>query len=90
MAATYKVNKKGKVKDLHIWVNNKPIENRRQYVIATNAFIAEGGAEGYLFKKIPASKKKALGNKTIRDLLEDGLRQFSPVTPPATGRIVEL
>ncbi len=90
LAATYKLNKKGKVKDLHIWVNNRPIENRRKYVIATNAFIADGGAEGFLFKKIPASQKKPLGEKTIRDLLEDGLRKYSPVTPPATGRIVEL
>ena len=88
LAAIYSVNKKGKVKDLRIWVNNKPLENRKQYVIATNAFIADGGAEGYLFKKIPSGKKKALGNKTIRDLLEDGLRQ-GPAKAPATGRIVE-
>ena len=32
LAVTYKVNKKGKVKDLHIWVNQKPIKNRQKYI----------------------------------------------------------
>ena len=89
LAVTYKVNKKGKVTDLHIWVNQKPIKNRQKYTIATNTYIANGGSEGYLFKKIPASQKKLLGTKTIRDLLEDGLRQ-GPVLPAPTGRVVQL
>ena len=89
LAVTYKVNKKGKVKDLHIWVNQKPIKNRQKYVIATNTYIAEGGSEGYLFKQIAADKKTPLGTKTIRDLMEDGLRQ-GEVIPAPTGRVVQL
>lgn len=89
LAVTYKLNKKGKVKDLHIWVNQKPLKNRQKYTIATNTYIANGGSEGYLFKEIPASQKKLLGTKTIRDLLEDGLRQ-GDVIPAPTGRVVQL
>lgn len=89
LAVTYKVNKKGKVKDLHIWINQKPIKNRQKYIIATNTYIAEGGSEGYLFKQIPSSRKKQLGTKTIRDLLEDGLHQ-GDVVPAPTGRVVQL
>ncbi len=89
LAVTYKVNKKGKVKDLHIWVNQKPLKNRQKYTIATNTYIANGGSEGYLFKQIPASQKKLLGTKNIRDLMEDGLRQ-GDVVPAPTGRVVEL
>lgn len=89
LAVTYKLNKKGKVKDLHIWVNQKPLKNRQKYTIATNTYIANGGSEGYLFKKIPDSQKKLLGTKTIRDLMEDGLRQ-GEVIPAPTGRVVQL
>ncbi len=89
LAVTYKVNKKGKVKDLHIWINQKPIKNSQKYTIATNTYIAGGGSEGYLFKKIPATQKKQIGTKTIRDLMEDGLRK-GEVIPAPTGRVVQL
>ena len=89
LAVTYKVNKKGKVKNLHIWVNQKPLKNRQKYTIATNTYIAGGGSEGYLFKEIAADQKKQIGTKTIRDLMEDGLKQ-GEVIPAPTGRVVEL
>ena len=86
---TYKTNKKGKIKDIQILFNGKPLENKKQYTIATNAYIAGGGSEGYLFKKIPESAKKLAGSKSIRDLMEEGL-QKGPLTPLPTGRILEV
>ncbi len=86
---TYKTNKKGKIKDIQIFVNGQPLENNKTYTLATNAYIAGGGSEGYLFKKIPAEAKKSAGDKSIRDLMEDALAR-GPLTPPATGRIREV
>lgn len=89
MTVTYKVNKKGKIKDVKLYVDGKPVRNRQLYHIATNSFIADGGSEGYLFKEIPAEAKKRVGTKTIRDIIEDGMKN-GPVSPIATGRIVKL
>ena len=92
LAVNFVYNKKGKVKDLHIWVNNKPLENRKKYTIATNSFIAEGRSEGFVFKSIPADQKKQVGTKTIRGLMEDSLRtssQKEPLKPGPEGRVAE-
>ncbi|MBR2392809.1 MAG: bifunctional metallophosphatase/5'-nucleotidase [Elusimicrobiaceae bacterium] len=88
LTVTYKVNKKGKVKNLKIWVNGKRLKNRQMYKIATNSYIAGGGSEGYLFKQIPEEEKHLVGVKTIRDMMEDGLRAGIKEIP-ATGRIIE-
>lgn len=85
---TYKVNKKGKIKKIKIYFNGKPLENKKQYTIATNTYIAGGGSEGYLFGKIPADKKTQVGTKSIRDLMEDAFKK-GPVSVPVTGRILE-
>jgi len=85
---TYKTNKKGKIKDVKILFNGKPLENKKKYTIATNSYIAGGGSEGYLFKKISADNKQQVGTKTIRDLMEDALAN-GPVNAPKTGRITE-
>ena len=80
------------MKDLHIWVNNKPLENRKKYTIATNSFIAEGRSEGFVFKSIPADQKTQVGTKTIRGLMEDALRKSSkkePIKPGPEGRVAE-
>ena len=92
LAVNFVYNKKGKVKDLHIWVNNKPLENRKKYTIATNSFIAEGRSEGFVFKSIPADQKEQVGTKTIRGLMEDALRtssQKEPLKPGPEGRVAE-
>jgi len=92
LAVNFVYNKKGKVKDLHIWVHNKPLENRKKYTIATNSFIAQGRSEGYAFKAIPADQKTQVGTKNMRQLLEDGLRQGTqkdPVKPGPEGRVAE-
>ena len=86
---TYKTNKKGKIKKIKILFNGKPLKNNTMYTIVTNAYIAGGGSEGYLFKKIPASAKKQVGEKSIRDLMEDAFKK-GPVSAPATGRILEI
>jgi 2',3'-cyclic-nucleotide 2'-phosphodiesterase (5'-nucleotidase family) len=86
---TYKTNKKGKIKKIKILFNGKPLKNSTMYTIVTNAYIAGGGSEGYLFKKIPASAKKQVGEKSIRDLMEDAFKK-GPVSAPATGRILEI
>ena len=87
LTITYKQNKKGKIKILKILVDGKPVENRKKYTIATNSYIAGGGSEGWMFKKISDKDKKLAGNKTIRDLMEEALRK-GPVVPPQTGRIL--
>ena len=92
LAVTFVYNKKGKVKDLHIWVHNKPLENRKKYTIATNSFIAQGHSEGFAFKAIPDDQKVQVGTKNMRQLLEDGLRQGTekdPVKPGPEGRVAE-
>lgn len=88
LEVTYKLNRKGKVKKVEILVDGEPVENHKQYLIATNTYIAGGGSEGFLFKKIPAENKKLAGTSTIRDLMEEGLKQ-GPLSAPETGRIRE-
>lgn len=89
MTVTYK-RKGNKVKDLKILVDGKPVENHKTYTIATNSYIAGGGSEGWMFKQIPADQKEQIGDKTIRDLMEEELVKNSPVAPGPTGRIIEF
>ena len=84
--APYEKNKKGKIKDIEILVNGQPVQNRRKYILATNTYIANGGSEGWMFKRIPAKDKQSAGAKTIRDLMEESLRKGT-VSAPDTGRI---
>ena len=83
---TYKVNKKGKIKSIKILFNGKPLENRKIYTIATNAYVAGGGSEGRSFKQIPDDQKEQVGTQSIRGLMEAALKQ-GVVVPPQTGRI---
>lgn len=85
----YKKDHKGNINDIEILFNGKPLENKKQYTLATNSYIANGGSEGYLFKQIPASSKKVAGSQTIRDLMENALKKGN-VTAPKTGRIQEI
>ena len=83
---TYKLNKKGEPKSIKILFNGKPLKNKKIYEVATNSYIAGGGSEGYLFKQIPDKDKTALGDITIRDLMEKDLAK-GPLKAPATGYI---
>lgn len=92
LAVNFVYNKKGVVKDLHIWVHNKPLQNRKKYTIATNSFIADGRSEGFVFKSIPAAQKEQVGRKNIRQLIEDALRAGTvkePLKPAPVGRVAE-
>ena len=83
---SYKQNKKGEAKNIKVLFKGKPLENNKVYAVATNSYIAGGGSEGYLFKQIPDADKRQIGDKSIRDLMEDGL-QRGDVLPPETGRM---
>ncbi len=85
----YKKNNKGKITDIEILFDGKPLENNKEYTVVTNSYIAGGGSEGHLFKQIPASAKTLAGPKTIRDLMEDGLKA-GPLSAPQTGRIKQV
>ena len=85
----YKKDKKGNIKDIEIFLDGKPIENKKKYVIATNTYIAGGGSEGRLFAQIPDEQKKLVGPKSIRDLMEDALKK-GKVSAPQTGRIKQV
>lgn len=89
LTVTYR-NKKGKVKDLQLFVDGQPVENHKKYTLATNAYIGYGGSEGWPFKKIKDAEKEMVPDVTIRSVLENGIKAQSPVKPVATGRIVEF
>ena len=86
---TYKTDKKGRIYDVSILHNGKPLENRKMYTIVTNSHIAYGGSEGYLFKKIGDDKKQKVGDKTLRTLVEDAVREGN-TKAPQTGRIRQI
>ena len=88
MTITYR-NHKGKVKDLQIFVDGKPVQDKEIYTLATNEYIAAGGSEGWPFKRIKDSEKEPVGTGNVRSILEDGIKAQSPLKPIATGRIIE-
>ncbi len=88
MTITYR-NKNGKVKDLKIFVDGKPIQNRQKYTLGTNDYIAFGNMEGWPFKRVKDDLKESVGTKGMRTLLEEGIQANSPLRPVSTGRIVE-
>lgn len=88
MTITYR-NKNGKIKDLRLFVDGKPVENRKKYTLATNDHIAYGGSEGWMFKRIPDQQKERVGTENVRSILEAGIKAQSPLYPMETGRILE-
>lgn len=80
LSVQYK-NKNGKIKDLKIFVNGKPVKNHQYYTLGTNSYLARKR-----FNQI--SDQQIIGKKSIRALMEEALGQ-GPVSAPASGRIVE-
>ena len=82
-------NKKGKVKDLELFVEGKPVENHQTYTLATNDYVAAGNMEGWPFKRIKSENKEPLGTVGLRTLFEEGIKKDSPLHSLPTGRIIE-
>ncbi len=78
---SYTVNKKGRVKDLQVLLDGKPLENKATYTVATNSFIARN-------KSFKSADKQQVGTKSVRQLIEESF-QKGPVFPPTTGRIIQ-
>lgn len=78
---TYSV-KNGRVKDLKVFMNGKPLENKQRYVVSSNSYVARNHA----FDK--AQEKQIIGTKKVRQLIEEALKQ-GPVLPPQTGHIIQ-
>ena len=88
MTITYR-NHKGKVKDLQLFVNGQPVKDAQLYTLATNEYIAFGGSEGWPFKRIADKEKTYVGTGNMRSILEQGIREQSPLHALPTGRILE-
>lgn len=85
---SYKKTKKGKIKNLKIWVRGERLQEDKQYTVALNSYIAGGGSEGKLFKTLPPGSLRPIGEKTMRQILEEDFKQ-GVLIPPETGRILE-
>lgn len=70
-------------------VNGQEIDKDKIYSIAVNDYIANGGSEGYMFKKI--TDKKIISDKYLSDLFTDYiLSNPKGIKAPATGRIQKV
>lgn len=88
LTLSYKKTKKGKIKNLKIWVNGEKLQDDKTYTVAVNSYMGAGRGEGKLFKTLPAGTMKKTGEKTMRQVLEDDLKRGA-LLPPETGRIVQ-
>lgn len=78
---SYSLNKKGRVKNLQVLLNGKPLENKAVYTVATNSFVAKNKA----FETAP---KQQVGTKSVRQVIAEAFKK-GPVFPPVTGRIIQ-
>lgn len=76
-------SKKGRVKNLEVLLEGKPIENKKIYQVATNSFVARQPE----FAKI--YNKQTVGDKRVRQLIVEEL-QKGPLNAPSTGHIRRL
>lgn len=72
------------ISDLRIKIGNEDLIDTKEYTIAVNEFIAEGGSEGYLFKEIPTTDKEDIGNFSVREALRTYLSEY-----PAVGHNIK-
>ena len=86
LTVSYRKTKKGKIKNLKIWVRGERLQEDKQYTVSVNSYVAGGGSEGKLFKTLPDGAVRPAGEKTMRQILEDDFKQGA-LTPPQTGRI---
>lgn len=88
LSVTYHKTKNGKIKNLKIWVRGERLQEDKQYTVAVNSYVAGRGREGKLFNTLPKGALRSAGAKTVRQVLEDDLKN-GVLVPPATGRITE-
>lgn len=70
-------------------INGKDLDKDKMYLIAVNDYIANGGSEGYMFKKI--TDKKVISDKYLSDYFTDYVKAHPQgITAPATGRIKKV
>lgn len=74
--------KNGRVKNLTVLLDGKPVENNKQYVVGTNSYVARNRAFHQVADKQPS------GTQTIRQVIQAALEK-GPLQPPATGHIIE-
>lgn len=88
LTLSYKKTKKGKIKNLKIWVHGEKLQDDKTYTVAVNSYMGAGRGEGKLFKTLPAGTMKKAGNKAMRQILEEDLKS-GELLPPKTGRIIQ-
>ena len=74
---------------ISIKVDGKEIDKDKMYLVAVNDYIANGGSEGYMFKKI--TDKKVISDKYLSDYFTDYITANPQgIKAPATGRIKKV
>ena len=74
---------------ISVTVNGQEIDKDKMYLIAVNDYIANGGSEGYMFKKI--TDKKVISDKYLSDFFTDYVKANPQgIKAPATGRIQKV
>jgi 2',3'-cyclic-nucleotide 2'-phosphodiesterase (5'-nucleotidase family) len=67
-------------------VNGEEIDKDKMYQIAVNDYIANGGSEGYMFKKI--TDKKVITDKYLNEIFTEYVKNNPQgIKAPTTGRI---
>ncbi|MGB2578227.1 2'(,)3'-cyclic-nucleotide 2'-phosphodiesterase (5'-nucleotidase family) [Elusimicrobium simillimum] len=79
LTAKFKLKNK-KVKNLEVFINGIPVDDKKTYTMVTNEYIANGNTEGWMFKKIEDDKKTFV-DMSIRGMLVDDLKEHSPLIP---------
>lgn len=85
---TFKYDK-GAPAGQRVWevtVNGEPLQPDRQYTVATNSLLAQGGHKYAEFKQ---AQERAESDLKLTDVVIEHLQQSGPVSTPPPGRIQE-
>ena len=70
-------------------INGQEINKDKMYSVAVNDYIANGGSEGYMFKKI--TDKKVITDKYLNEIFTDYVKENPQgIRPASTGRIKKV
>ncbi len=74
---------------ISVKVNGQEIDKDKMYLVAVNDYIANGGSEGYMFKKI--TDKKVISDRYLSEYFTDYVKAHPQgIKAPATGRIKKV